>query len=336
MEKLNNEYYKKHRTFLKGLSYDYGIPLTCDIVDYEIDYKKAHHEFNQSIVDEDNLGYYGLALLSQHTENKECDYSYEKAFRKISSSIDEDDPIQLLILAMCYEWGDGVEQNSDYSLKLYQKSSSLGCVLADYFLAKAYLRGETFQKNVFYSEELLNKCIDEKFFPAYRLLAVIYGNEYKKYSVAKDFLYKSYQEGEFRSINDYVNCLTHEELDIVPTKQELTFADEHLLKYIKNHPESIVSQYSYALLLIKESEILNLPNKCVQAYKIFQNLLIINEPETRKLYDEMKDVFHEMFDYFDELVLTLVDLLDTTMDIGAESELKKIIENIKEIYKKPF
>lgn len=321
-------YLKKHMLFLEGFSYAHGIPFITGLP-FESNYEKAYSKFTQSILDGDILGYYGIALISQFSSKEIIDFSYKKALNQILSYQDTNDPIYNLILAQCYEFGDGVKKDVKKSLDFYTKTINLGCVFGNYFLGEAYW-GDNFKKDIKKAEKEYNTCIKNDFSPAYYKLGLIYSNEYKDYVNAKKYILKSIEHGRIESVVSYIKLLVGDGVP-KPTQNELKIGQDYISDYIKSNPGNLYAQFIYAVLLIKSDH--NDISKTIQGHLLLKTLADNGFEDAVKFYRVIKE-------YTDELIDTLDELQERFSELGinmpnnnlTEQKMNDILSEVSNVF----
>ena len=263
------KYIQKHKEFLMGYSFLYGIPYKNEH-DYSKDYTKAYDYFLLSKNNGDCLSYYGMAVLKQFSEGALGDFSYDIAFKKLNND-DSNDPIIKWIKALCYQYGDGCEKDINMSLSLYNEAINEGCFYASYELGKEYFIGDTFDKNTDLANYHLNNAYNKGFKNAAYLLGVLYSNEYGDHKEALKFISKSLLFGRKQSIEDYARLLLG--LNIKLNYGKILEIENKLLNNINDNPTRDSAKLIYAKWLINmgnnDGEF---PNKTIKGVKIIKYL----------------------------------------------------------------
>ncbi|KAL7529420.1 hypothetical protein ACHAXR_005123 [Thalassiosira sp. AJA248-18] len=80
--------------------------------------------------------------------------SDEEGIERIKKRIEAGDAIAMNTLGLRYSSGDGVPQDSNKALELWQRAAQLGCAESHYNIAEAYFNGEDVEKDFIHHWEL--------------------------------------------------------------------------------------------------------------------------------------------------------------------------------------
>lgn len=150
-----------------GLYYQNGKGVKQDITQAVIWYEKA-------AVQKDRDALYHLAMILIRQPEKD----YETVAKLLEQAAEQDHPNAQYNLAVMYQKGDGLIQNSQKSLFWYEKAAGHKLAIAQYNLGMIYFEGKLVEKDELKAKELWQQAADQGLEVAVKLMYSI--NNYEK------------------------------------------------------------------------------------------------------------------------------------------------------------